>query len=313
MQYRLMLEISDGGSKKTVSFMTCLGFSFEKALYVPYTKFSGIFYADGAPEFTAAGVTAVRFVLDGREIHYGMPDKVSIEKSVYGYRLRVTSRGYTLLLAQNEPYPRINSNVDLVSLCTGNLDCDKIIYEEPTPTVGNIYVKEGSTVWEAAVAYCIKASGRYPYIKGANQIYMNLRLVYDVDYTDCIITEEMNSSDSSMILSDVYMRELGEDYPFEAHDGAAAEKGIVRSRYYPLDMQWLFDPQVGLQHKLDHSNRGSRVFGMTYEGWKKEDLMYKAVGGGAVSGMRINFIRIVGSKKGIFTTVRAYDDRYGQK
>lgn len=313
MRCRLVIEMKKWGSVVQRTFEGCLGFTFEKDIYMPYTKFSGMFYEDGKADLTAGQVLSVRVFLDDREIHYGMPDKVSIVSCGYGYRIQVDSRGYTLLLLQNEPYPKVNTNVTLKSLCTKNLDCSRISYEDPTPKVNNIYVKEGSNVWEAAVAYCIKANGNYPYIRETNLVSMTMNTAKNVEYADCVITEQTSSADSSMILSDIYMKELGDDYPFEAHDRSAADMGIVRSRYYPLDMQWLYDPQAGLQHKLDYSNRSTKVFGMTYEGWKKEDLMDKIYCRGDMLGMRINHIKIVGSRKGVFTTVRAYDDRYGQR
>lgn len=312
MQCSLTLVLKGSGGSFERTFTKCLGFVYEKALYVPYTKFTGEFFCDGAADISACDVLKVKAALDNTEIHFGMPDSVSFERCAYGYRVRVSSRGYTLLLAQNEPYPRINTNVTLQSLCTANLTHSQITYEDPTPQVANIYVKEGSTVWEAAVAYCIKASGAYPYIKGRNKVMMTTNGAGTVSYSGCTVTRHFDSIDTSMILSDVYMKELGDTYPFEAHDSSAAQMEIVRTRYYPLDMQWLYDPQVGLQHKLDYSNRAVRAEGMTYSGWLHEDIMDKATGG-LLAGRRIDRMRITGGKKGVFTTVWAYDDRYGQR
>ncbi|WP_295156176.1 hypothetical protein [uncultured Ruminococcus sp.] len=312
MQCSLKLLLKDGQGSVERTFTECLGFVYEKALYVPYTKFSGVFFYDGNAAISACDVLRVDVALDNVNIHCGMPDSVTVERYGYGKRIRVTSRGYTLLLAQNEPYPRINTNVTLRSLCTANLVHSKIDYEMPTPVVSNVYVKEGSTVWEAAVAYCIKASGNYPYIRRKNTVMMTTAGAGTVDHSRCTVTRHFDSIDSSMILSDVYMQGLDDTYPYEAHDSSAAEMEIVRTRYYPLDMQWLYDPQEGLQHKLDYSNRAVRAEGMTYEGWRHEDIMYKA-SGGLLSGRRINRLRITGGRKGVFTTVWAYDDRYGQR
>ncbi|MBQ8965937.1 hypothetical protein [Ruminococcus sp.] len=312
MRCRAEVTVLSGGIRRTRQLGECLEMMFEKALYVPYTRFEGVFYEDGAPDFMAGQILDVRVRLDGVEIHYGMADGVRVVQEGSGFRVRVKSRGYTLLLAQNEPYPRINSNVTLKSLCQANLVCSAVSYEEDTPVVRNIYVNEGSKVWDAAVAYCIKASGRYPYIHGAGTVMMTAGAAEYIDYSGCVVTEVFTEINSSSVLSDVYMKELEDDYPFEAHDTSAAAMGIVRSRYYPLDMQWLYDPQVGLQHKLDYSNRAMRTAGFTYEGWKQEDLMDIALSG-ITAGKRINYIRVIGGKRGIFTTVKAYDDRYGQK
>ncbi|HCJ42103.1 hypothetical protein [uncultured Ruminococcus sp.] len=313
MLFSLQLFIRRDGRTFVEILDNCLEFSFEKALYVPYNEFRGVFYEDGAPTFTAGEIIKVMVTADAVPFHEGMPDEVSVERRGSGYRVRVKSRSYTLLLAQNQPYPRINTNVTLRSLCEANLTCSEISYENPTPTVGNIYVNEGSTVWEAAVAYCIKASGNYPFIRGSNIVRMTASNAAVIDYSGENITAQTCSVATGALLSDVYMKELGDTYPFEAHDTSAADMKIVRARYYPLDMQWLYDPQVGLQHKLDYSNKAVRTVGMTYEGWKSEELMDIASGGGDISGKRINRIRTVGSKRGVFTTVTAYIDRYGQR
>ena len=307
----LVLGVRSGANTLIRTFQNCTGFSFEKALYVPFTKFSGTFTESTAPSFTAGDVVSVKVKLDGSYIHSGIPDEIEIEEEGCLSRINVRSRGYSLLLAQNQPYPRINTNVTLKSLCEANLTCSEISYEDPTPVVGNIYINEGSTVWEAAVAYCIKASGRYPFIRGLNTVRMTTGSVRTIDYTGALIVSKSTSLNSTSVLSDVYMKELGDTYPFEAHDASAAQMGIVRCRYYPLDMQWLYDAQAGLQFKLDYSNKAVRSISMTYAGWKGEDLM-DHISGGDMNGKMIDRIRVVGLKDGIYTTVDAYDDRFGQ-
>lgn len=308
----LILEVDRGLTTENIRLNNCLAFVYEKALYLPYAEFGGTFFGDASAPFDASQVLSVKAELNSAQLHYGMPDSIGIEQRGSFYRVKVRSRSYTMLLAQNEPYPRINTNVTLKNLCQRNLSCDRISYEDPTPTVGNIYVKEHSTVWDAAVAYCIKASGNYPYISGRNKVMMTMDDRRTVDISGRTLLEKESLAQSGRILSDVYMKELGDDYPFEAHDASAADMGIVRTRYYPLDMQWLYDPQVGLQHKLDISNRAARIKSCSYLGYMGEDLMDRVTGGG-LTGKRINSLKISGSPKGIITTLKAYDDRYGQR
>ena len=312
MSFVLILDVAYEEEIVRYRFESSLGFVFEKALYLPYTQFSGTFIGQVEAPFEAAQVQCVTAEYRSRIVHYGMPDKIVVKQEKSHYKVTVTSRSYTMLLAQNEPYPRINTNVTLQSLCQRNLVCDRINYEDPTPQVGNIYVREHSTVWDAAVAYCIKASGRYPYISGCNTVMMTVGDRRNVDISGKVLLERGSEAQSGRILSDVYMKELDDDYPFEAHDTSAASMGIVRTRYYPLDMQWLYDPQVGLQHKLDISNRAAKVKSCSYLGYLGEDLMDTVTGGG-MSGKRINSIRVKGSPEGVITTLKAYDDRYGQR
>ena len=117
MDCYLVLDVDTGGGVAEKVYGLCLGFVFEKALYVPYTRFVGSFYEDGLPDISALDVVGVRVRLGVNEIHSGLADEVNIERYGRGHRVRVTSRGYTLLLAQNEPYPRINTNVTLKTLC----------------------------------------------------------------------------------------------------------------------------------------------------------------------------------------------------
>ncbi len=313
MHCYVTLGVKNGDRVVMKGLDECTAFVYEKALYVPYTRFSGTFYEDGEPDISAEDVVSVRAWIGSNEIHHGLADEIRIEHTGRGHSIRVYSRGYTLLLAQNQPYPRINSNVTLKTLCENNLSSPYISYEDPTPVVGNIYVNEGSTVWEAAIAYCIKASGYFPFIKGKNMVRMTAGTQRTVDYSGAVMLSQVSMLDSRYLLSDVYMKELGDTYPYEAHDPAAAEMGIVRTRYYPLDMQWLYDPQVGLQHRLDYSNKGVRKMGIKYLGWLGEDIMDKAHGADMIEGKNINYIKAEGSRKGITTTVLCYDDRYGQK
>lgn len=291
----------------------CMSFSFDKELYMPFTKARGKFFLPTAADFDVRNVKTIELYIGGTLRHSGMPDNISIRPYAGSGRvISFVSRGYTLLLMQNEPYPEINSNVDLRSLVERNMTVPQIICEDPSPTVNYIYVKEKSSVWDAVVAYSIKALGNYPYIRSTNTVCVEIGSRGTVNCSNCTITDEGRVLDTSNILSDVHMIDEDLGVQYDAHDPDAVDIGIVRSKYYPLDRQWLYSPQTGLQAKLDYSNRAIKQSFITYTGTLGEDIM-DTISGTSLNGLRISRIHTWGSKDGVFTTIYAYHDRYAQK
>ncbi len=312
MDFTARLMIDRGSGEENLYLHLCLSFVYERELYMPYSSLRARFYLM-EDEIKAEQVKTVYFYCDDVLKHKGLPDSINVKPINGGCIIDIVSRGHTLLLMQNEPYPRINTNVDLKKLITDNIDDDDIRYEDPTPTQRYIYVNERSTVWDAIVAYSIKATGYYPYIRNINIVRVTIGTPASFNYQSELMTESGTELLTENLLSDVYMQDVDDQYNFSAHSAVAQAAGIVRSRYYPLDNQWLYDPAVGLGHKLNYSCRGMKVKFFTYAGYKGEELMDRAYNCGDADGMRINAVRVVGSRKGIFTTVKCYDDMYGQK
>lgn len=309
MSCKLRLLLKDGTQR---DFKTCIAFSFEKELYMPFTKASGIFWSDVSVNFGAWDVMTVQLFINGELRHSGMPDSLKLSSYAGGTRIDLSSRGYTLLLMQNEPYPEINTNVTLKSLVEENLTVPQITCEDPTPEERYIYVKEKTSVWDAVTAYSIKAVGNYPYIRGCNDICVTIGERSNFNLSSCDIIDEGTALDTSNILSDVHMIDADFELQYDAHDSSAVDIGIVRSKYYPLDQQWLYSPDVGLNAKFNYSNRGIRSSFLTYAGALGEDLMDTA-NNCSLDGKRISYVRVRGNKNGIFTTLKAYDDRYAQR
>jgi hypothetical protein len=302
--------ILEGNVEVTASAV--ISFRFVKALYVPYTRASGVVHiTDDA--FDISRVRRVQLIIDEKAVHSGMPGKVTAVN--YGNDVRVVfdSMGYTLLLCQNEPYPKINSNVNLKDVIVNNLDLAEIEYEEDTPEEKYIYVKEKSTVWDAVVAYSLKATGNYPYIRGADKVCVTFGDSVFINYGDSRIMSYGGGLDTSSVLSEVYMKDESDEYSYEVNGEAAEKLGIVRKKYYALDYQWLYSPQEGLQAKIGYTDRGWNERVMVYSGYLGEDLMDFAQDCGILSGKRINYICVWGNRKGIFTKIKAYGDKYGQR
>lgn len=308
----MSMWVTDGVSHRLVTMPYCVKFTFDKDLYRCYTRAMGTFYSPAPADFTADMVIKIFLRINGVVRHVGIADSVTLSPCGSGYTLSFSSRGFTLLLAQNEPYPRINQNVDLKSLIERNLDISDITCENDTPVVNYIYVKERSTIWEAVAAYAIKAMGHYPYIRSHNKVSVSYDVGNTVSLEGVRLTAQSSALSTADLLSDVHMMDIDDTYSYEYHDSEAGKYGIVRSRYYPLDNQWLYSPVRGLQAKTDYSRRGQKVRSLTYQGCLNEDLMDTVTNCGAMTGMRVNAVRVTGDRRGMFTTVKAYIDGYGQ-
>ncbi|MBR1740210.1 MAG: hypothetical protein IJ737_07945 [Ruminococcus sp.] len=314
MQCRLKVIIDSSGTEESVYLDGCESFYFEKDVYLPYTKAAGSFHTVGSCGFKAEQVRRIYLYINDEVRHIGLPDRVTIESAGSCWRFIFSSRGFTLLLVQNEPYPEVNANVTLKTLLAKNISHSRISCEEDTPQVNYIYVKERSTVWEAVMAYAVKALGTQPYIRGTGTVSVTAGAAETVSYSGAVLTGSGSEYGTTAILSDVYMADLSGDYTTYAESVEAKALGIIRKKYYPIDYQWLQDEQAGLEYKLDVSAKAMRCEWFSYEGNLGEDLNDKISGctanGGSMNGKRISAIRISGDSKGLRTRVKSYEDGF---
>ena len=282
----------------------CEYFSFEKDRYTPYTKAEGKFrWPYDETDFSSAKM--IRFYINGNLVHEGLPDRISVSENSSGRFLRFSSRGFTLLLGQNEPCPGINSDVSLQDLITKNISDDRIEYENPTDKINYIYVKEKSTVWDAVCAYGIKSKGIYPYIKGTNTVNISLS-ENTADYSGIRLLEKGSQLDTTLLISEIFMADLNGDYTCHEKNSTAETMHIQRTKYYPLDRQWLYSPETGLKSKLQFSQRKMNVLTAVYQGFCNEDLTDRITNlFDEINGRRICSVKVTGSSKGIFTHLKA--------
>lgn len=307
---RCILTLTSGEEK---ILDRCVSFTFDKELYMPYTKAAGKFYLADGEDISAMEIARIGLEIGGVKRHEGIPCSVQVISQPQGKMLTFLSQGYTVLLMQNEPYPKINSDMDLGNLITKNLNVPEISWEENTPQVGYIYVKEKSTVWEAVTAYSVKATGNYPYIRGTNKVCVTMCEAQTVDLSGIRVISAGTGVDTSLILSKVNMADINDEYSYTAEDSRAADYGIVREKYFPLDYQWLYSPEEGLAAKLNYLGRGVKERSVVYIGSCGEDLMDRAVNCGSLGERRINAIRIWGNSSGVFTRLKCYEDAYGTR
>ena len=310
MRCYLEVQLFGGGS---IKIPDCISFSISKRLYYCFAYATGKFYMPKMPTFSAFDIKRIRLYVNNVLSFDGLADSVEIKREKSGWIIDFTSRSFTVLLAQNEPYPKINSDCDLNGLIKKNLNISEIVCESGTPVVGYIYVKEKSNIWDAVRAYSLKATGNFPYIRRTNTVCVTMNDSVMRDFSGVKLIEQGTRLMTSSLLSGVHMADIDGGYSYEKSDELAGEYGIVREKYDPLDMQWLYSTDEGLDARIGYAARQVRTRFVTYAGYRGEELMDKVSGLSYMNAMRINSIRISGSKSGIYTQIGCYTDRYGQR
>ncbi len=278
-----------------------------KERYTPYTfavgKVTSLMDVDLTSE--------VKCFVDETCIHHGIIDRFDKKYKNGRWEITFESRGYSLLLAQNEPVPKMNYNVNLTTLAQLNEAIPNVLYQPDTENVNYVYVKERSTIWEAICAYSVKAYGTIPYIYDTNTVMVTAARAMLTDYSLEKIVEVGIASDRRNILSRVYMADVDGEYIYSKKNQNAVDNNIVRIKHYPLDKQWLSDPYIGLEARLNSSNKRCFQKYLTYIGFGNEqvfDQMYFKNSLMTIAQKNITRVEINVHDMEIFTTLHYYDD-----
>lgn len=308
---RAVLSVTDAGG--TVRrFSKGLRLNFRRELYTPYALLTGEFITDTA--ITAAQVCTVRLILGSSEVFCGLPDKVVLTREGGLGKISFTARSYTALTAQNEPEPGVISDIDLAGLVGSCLTHPYITAQQGTTVVNYIYVKPSSSLWEAVVAYNIKALGRLPYIRGTGTIMADKSASAVKSYNGAAILSSGGGVNTLSLLSDLHMRIGDGEYQYHYDNPAAVPYKIRRSRYYELDSQWLQNIPLGLEYKANASGKRCRYSFFSYAGYKGEELFDKVQSSGtACDGKYINGVSLTLDERGARTRIDCYDDPLGQR
>ncbi len=290
-----------------------ISFRFTKEAYTPYTKLSAVFSTETIA-FTPFGnpseYAEVVFYVDSYPVHQGIIDSFKIVKENGIERGIVTSRGFTSLLLENQLEPGLYTNISVNKLMNNYYKLPNVTHEDSN-TENYIFVKNGSSMWDALVSMAYKVHGTYPYIRGMNKVMLTAvtpekKLVFDestlLDYGSEIRTTK--------IASDYHMADIDNTYDkYSYTNPESAEKGIVRHRYFDLDRRFLYEPEQALYFRDAIAMRGWKRKFCTYSGYKREDL-YDTVTFGDVENGIIKAIEITGDRNGIKTELSVYEDRF---
>ncbi|MCM1132153.1 MAG: hypothetical protein NC340_01645 [Ruminococcus flavefaciens] len=299
----------DGSESR--AFMT-LSFKFIKEAYIPYTQLSAVFSTE-TTSFTPFGspseYSEVIFYVDSYPVHHGIIDSFRITTENGITKGTVKSRGFTSLLLDNQLEPGLYANISVDKLMNNYYTLPKVTHEKGTDE-NYIFVKNGTSMWDALVSLSYKLYGTYPHIQGQNKVMLTVtpgkNFVFD--------TENLLNYGSEMntvrLVSDFHMADLDDTYSKYSYNNTEAEsKNIVRHRYFDLDRRFLYNPEQALLFRNAVSMRGWRRKFCTYSGYKREDL-FDTVSFGDVQNGLIKSIAITGDRNGIQTELGVYDDKF---
>lgn len=297
----LTLKTASGG---TFSTDKLLGFKCVKERYTPYSSLNAVVLGgEGISDISEA-----QFYIDGKLLHKGIMDGLTVTKSGGRTILRLSSRGFSSMLSQNELAPGLMAGLTLNQLMSEKMIVPNVTWQDSSEKVRYIYVKDHDSQWSAIVSLCLTLNNDYPYIGKVNEVRLSPENVKTVTPRD--IFEEGVTGDYSRMVSHYHMKDIQGEYTFNYTDSFATERGIVRHKYIAHDKQFVGLDHYGLQYRLNYTERGCKSRFLTYLGYSGEELRDRVVFPDGTS-PEISLIEICGNtKKGIYTKDVCYYDRY---
>lgn len=305
---KLLVQLRDA----YVLLEECISFRFEKERYLPSTKLSGKWYCK---DVEIDEILSLSLMLDGYFVHFGYPS-AGTQTLVENGRcvLRVNSRGYSQALAQNQPTPGLVTSVNLESIANSAIICPNVSYEQNSPAVRYVNYYDGTSIWDAIVCYCVRATGTYPYIRGINTVNIS---AIPSDVGALIVTPEHivssgAGSDFTNLISEISeISYTGEYGGYHILNQAAIDRSIIRKKEIPFDHEWVMDPDLGLATRVNYSMRRMNYRKFKIHGYYGGDLLDNFIvsyENPYVS--RISRIIVEGKNGDVFTTVYCYSDAY---
>ncbi len=276
-----------------------------KERYTPYSNLS----VTAEAECMRSDVVKVDFTVDGKLVHSGIMNFLSVTLSERRSLLKITSKGFASMLAQNEIEPGTLTLVSLNSLMGQYMTIPNVTWQSSDETVRYIYVKEHDSQWTAVTCLALTLHNTYPYIGAVNEIRLT-PTDNPLVVTPRKIFEEGIKGDYSRMVSDYHMKDVNGSYTYHYSDGFAEERGIIRHKYIPYDRQFTALDDMGLQYKLNFTERGCNARFVSYLGYDGEELRDRVVFSDGKD-YEISAMEICGdAEKGIFTKLTCYFDRY---
>lgn len=298
----LKLKRADGTYFSPVGL---IGFRCGKERYTPYSSLD-VTAVLGSTD-SISDVREVRLEIGGTAVHSGIMDNMTVSESGGVKRLRITSRGFSSMLSQNELEPGLLTGITLNKLMSEKMAVPNVTWQSSTDSARYIYVKEHDSQWSAIVSLGLTLNGQYPHIGGTNEVRLTQRSAAVIVPQN--VFETGTTEDYSKMASHYHMKDVNGEYSYNYTDGYAEGRGIIRHKYVNFDRQFLSLADFGLQYRLNFSQRGCRSRYMRYQGWCGEELR-STVRFPDGTAAEVSVIEISGNaKKGIFTMTGCYFDR----
>ncbi len=265
----LIVQTQDG----SIVLNNCISLRFEKERYSSCSKLSGKWCCD---DYSFENMLSLTLILAGDIVHYGPPSQGCEVIDENGRRvLKVNSVGYTQALALNQPTPGLLTDVDLVTLATSAISCPNVTYQANTPIVNYVNYYDGTYIWDAIVCYGIRATGTYPYIRGANTV--NISSPSDVGVINVHPTTLISFGsgyDFTNMISEIHEADVDGTYGmYSIVNTTALAKNIIHKKEIPFDYEWIMDPNLGLQARINYSMRAMNYDKIKFAGFPGGDIM----------------------------------------
>lgn len=303
MLCRLRITHMDGTEEELSSV---LSFIFTKDAYTPYTQLTLTYidWKDNLPE----DILEVKLVMWSTIIHHGPIDSYKVVTEHGRKKGIITSRGFTAALIENQIEPKMYMDISLNKLFNEYVNLPYIEHEDNSES-DYIYVKKGTPIWDAAAALAYKQTGKYPYVRKANKVMMNMpEDTVKKSYTDDLIITYGSEILPRHLVSHYHMADLDGTYgKYDYAEQEAVDRRIVRHRYSELDKRFLNNPIKACEFRAAYAKRGFRRRFFRYCGYKFEDLNDLVTYNDIVE-ERIKAVKIIANTKGVFTEISVYDD-----
>ncbi len=302
---KFMLRIQSGESY--VFEAQCLAVTLEREAYTPYTQVTATFLSQGEDY---GNVTSVQLYYRNARIFLGLVDSVRQYRRDGKCFVRVRSKSFTSVLAQNEFVPGLHFDMTMARIMTGFYTFPNVYYEDYAGS-GYIFVKDGSSVWDSVVNFGYKLSGKYPYIH-MNTVRLTPHENPKVISPDSgSVLEYGTAHDMTRIVSMYHMADLNDNYDaYRLENTAATAAEIVRHKQILLDRQYLSEPEQALEFRNRFSQRGYRARYVEYSGFANEEICDRVSFGEFLPESYICRVRMTFSGSGVRTRLWAYDDGF---
>jgi hypothetical protein len=173
-----------------------------------------------------------------------------------------------------------------------------------------IYIREGSSTWDAIANFNFRLNGGYPYIEGTNKVRVTPRTPVNHTFEEDDAIKYGILYDYTKIVSHYHMKDIEDTYDsYNKGSAFAIARGLTRHKQIPLDMQYLNDPDSGLLFKLNFSQRGCRCVYVQHNGYGNEEINDTLTFGSVVNG-NIKKIVLTGENNSVKTLLGVYDDAF---
>jgi hypothetical protein len=292
-------------------FTKILSFQLKKEVYTPYTAFSAQLDTEGLTQFGTVCRIVVQY--GSRVLHEGSLEEMTVRTHTSATWMTILSYGFTKLLLHNELEPGLYPNLSVDALLTGYYTFpDAITWEANADTSNYVYFKEHIPVWDGVVTLCYKLLGRYPYIRGSNQVCLHLpsdakTMRIQTAQTLAYGTKRRYRS----MISHFHMQDVDGTYnQFSLVNPQATAVYQLRHKQISFDRSYAYNPQKALEFRSNVAQNGWFQQFVTLSGMVLYDLNDCLTIVDGMENGRISAITWKGTQTGISTTFSVYFDAF---